>query len=190
MSKKSQSKKDKSKTQEPSLDDKTINIHQQDKSILERIAAGGKVSPNLKKNSVPSNLIQIKSGSHAHGHILRPGDYRYSPGLQQIRLEYKEAQKVEKSKIQSSEKAANQSKDANLAEAIRKAAKTNESQSKSSSSSTENAKLSSEVKSTFSTKKTLKKQVAISKTTDENQKSKERKKNDEQHKSQRKSNRS
>lgn len=186
--KKSQSNKEKSKTQKVSSHDKVIHIDEQDKSIFELIAAGGKVNPNLKKNSPPPNLIQVKSGSHAHGHIMRTGDYRFSPGLQQIRLEYKEAQKAEKSQSQTKpEKAANHPKEVNLAEEIRKAAKTNKSQRKSSSA--KNTKLASEGEST-SSKETSRKQMANSKTVDEKPKSKEGKKSDKQRKSHGKNNHS
>lgn len=189
-SRKSQSSKEKSKSQ--SSREKTKESEQLDKHVFDRIAAGEKVNPILKENPNASNIILPKSGCKAHGHILRMGEYRCSPGLQQVRFDNKEnleksepsksskKESLEKykdenlakvthviSKATKSEVSNSKAKEVNVAEVIRKAAKGGVNNSKSVSSS----------KSSKSLKKSSNKQLASSKTSDEKQ---EAKKVDEQ----------
>lgn len=179
-------KKDKEKSKKSqTLHDKFKENEHQEKHIFDRIAAGEKVNPTLKKNALGSNVILPKSGCDAHGHILRAGEYRCSPGLQQVRLEYKEnmdkSEPSKSSKKESTEKSKEVGTDA-VNEVICKAAKSDGSNSKSSKEvnvaevirkaakpGMNNSKSASRNKSSKSLKKSSNKQVVNLKTTDEKQ---------------------
>lgn len=106
----------------------------QEKHIFERIAAGENVNGSfLAKNPPPSKAAQVKDGSQTHGHVLRAGHYRYSPGFQQVRHGYQEKKNKEGIKSQevtsqkaSSIKSTTQAKKMTSDEAINKPAKSDE----------------------------------------------------------------
>lgn len=123
------------KSSTPSRIKSKEEVKQEKMHIFDRIAAGENVNGSfIGSTTPPSKAAQAKDGNQTHGHVLRAGHYRYSPGFQQVRHGYRKKQEESGAKIDqdlsflkaTSVKATSQAKKITSDEAIHKSLKSGE----------------------------------------------------------------